>query len=76
VTISSRTDGGDLWDVEPCVTGADGTCSLTANGIGVKTPSMTFTVDDVAHATLTYEATDNVDPDGDSDGTSIVVALP
>jgi hypothetical protein len=38
--------------------------------------SVTFAVDGVAHSSLTYDATDNHDPDGDSDGTSITVSKP
>jgi hypothetical protein len=35
-----------------------------------------FTVNNVTHATLTYNAADNHDPDGDSNGTVIVVNKP
>jgi hypothetical protein len=38
--------------------------------------STTFTVDDVSHASLTYDSSANTDPDGDSDGTSITVSKP
>jgi hypothetical protein len=37
---------------------------------------VTFTVQDVAHATFAYQAADNADPDGDSDGTAISVNKP
>jgi hypothetical protein len=56
-------------------TGGDGTASYQTgwiNGSG----SFTFTVNDVTHATLTYNAADNDDPDGDSDGTSISISGP
>jgi len=57
------------------ITGSDGTASYQTgwfNGSG----SVTFTVNDVTHATLTYNAGDNHDPDGDSDGTSITISGP
>jgi hypothetical protein len=41
-----------------------------------KEASVTFTVSDVSHATHTYQLADNHDPDGDSDGTQIVVYKP
>ena len=33
-----------------------------------------FTIDTVSHATLTYTSGDNHDPDGDSDGTVMMLA--
>jgi hypothetical protein len=33
-------------------------------------------VDDVIHDSLTYQAIDNSDPDGDSDGTTITASNP
>jgi PKD repeat protein len=56
-----------------CTTDAAGTCSITKNNVKSNVSSVTFTVDTVSHATFTYQASDNHDPDGDSDGTSIVV---
>gem|GEM_PF-4282762 len=49
---------------------------MTSGNLGVKTASATFTVTGIAHTTLGYAASDNTDPDGDSDGTSITVAQP
>jgi hypothetical protein len=53
-------------------TGGDGTAAYQTGWIK-NSGSVTFTVDDVTHATLSYSAADNHDPDGDSDGTSITV---
>jgi hypothetical protein len=36
----------------------------------------TFTVNSITQPTLGYEPADNADPDGDSDGTVIVVLRP
>jgi hypothetical protein len=38
--------------------------------------SITFVVDSVTHETNAYDAALNADPDGDSDGTTILVAQP
>ncbi len=62
--------------------GANGSASCTTDGGGMcvisksvrdSNPSVTFTVTSVTHATLTYDASANHDPDGDSTGTVIVV---
>jgi hypothetical protein len=76
VTISSWSNDGYLWDIEPCLTDTSGLCSLSYGRIGNDAASLTFTVDDVAHATHTYQPVDNTDPDGDSDGTTITVSKP
>jgi len=59
-----------------CTTNASGQCTVSMPGIPRKTQSLTFTVVSVTHATRTYNATMNQDPDGDSTGTSIVVIRP
>lgn len=50
--------------------------SVRFSGIRKRNGSVTFTVNDVTHATLTYESAGNHDPDSDSDGTSITVSKP
>jgi hypothetical protein len=64
---------------DSCTTDASGWCGVTSPYVvkgGPSQGSMTWTVDDVTHATLTYAPGDNTDPDGDSDGTSITVNKP
>ena len=56
-----------------CTTGAAGTCTITKTSIRDSNPSITFTVNSVTHASLTYVSGDNHDPDGSSTGTVIVV---
>jgi hypothetical protein len=67
--------------------GATGSSSAVTNASGVATvqmsnlsrstrPSVRFSVAGIAHSALSYSAARNQDPDGDSDGTSIVVARP
>lgn len=63
-------DGSRTTD--ECETGADGTCTVSTSGLHKRDKSVTFTVDDVQHATA-YDPSANHDPDGDSDGTTIRV---
>jgi hypothetical protein len=70
-TWSAGADGSGS-----CATVANGECSVTRNNINRNRSSVTFTVSNVSHATNNYLSGDNHDPDGDSNGTSIVVAKP
>lgn len=56
-----------------CVTGSTGTCSINSGSVRTNIDSMTFTVINLAATGYTYDATANTDPDGDSDGTVIVI---
>ena len=66
------------WDYRntsaSCTTNSSGQCSVTLNFIRPSMSSVTFTVNNVTHSSLTYSAAANHDPDGDSNGTSITVA--
>jgi hypothetical protein len=59
-----------------CTTDSNGTCSVVTGNIKNSKSSVTFTVSHISHATLTYDAAYNSDPDSDSDGTSITVNRP
>jgi hypothetical protein len=59
-----------------CVTNASGQCSITKNNIKRNSSSATFAVTSLSHASLVYSPWLNHDPDGDSNGTTIVVAKP
>jgi hypothetical protein len=59
-----------------CKTGSNGQCSITSAALTRSTSSVTFTVQNVTHSTLKYDATKNTDPDGDSNGTSITIQRP
>jgi hypothetical protein len=61
--------------VVQCTTGATGRCTVSAR-YGKAKASATFKVTSIQFAGTTYDATANHDPDGDSNGTSIVVAKP
>jgi hypothetical protein len=65
---SAGTSGGGT-----CSTNSSGECSVTKNNVKSNIPSVTFTVDNLAHSTLNYKPSANHDPDPDSLGTTIVV---
>lgn len=58
-------------------TDANGQCTFTLGSLSKQnTPSVTLTITGATHATLSYSAAENHDPDGDSNGTSITVNKP
>jgi hypothetical protein len=59
-----------------CVTNASGQCVVTKNSLRGSIASVTFTVNNVTAAGHTYNASANHDPDGDSNGTAIIVSQP
>jgi hypothetical protein len=71
-TVDGTWSGGVTGGAS-CVTGASGQCSVSKTNIKGNVASVTFTVDDVTHTSNTYDSGANHDPDGDSDGTSIIV---
>lgn len=74
-TVTGNLSSGDTGTAV-CTTDSNGVCSVTSGQIRGKSKSVTFVVTNIAHATLTYDAAANNDPDGDSDGTTIVVLKP
>ncbi len=68
--------GSPVNSGDACFTGASGTCSVSASGIRKRDKSVVWTVTDVVHPTLAYDAGANTDPDGDSNGTTITVLKP
>jgi hypothetical protein len=75
-TVRGLWNGGDLNGGE-CVTDGNGQCSLASDIVNSKQYSeLTFAVVEVIQDNHTYQAVDNSDPDGDSDGTTIVVNRP
>ncbi|MGH2693244.1 MAG: S8 family serine peptidase [Actinomycetota bacterium] len=58
-----------------CTTGAAGTCSVAAS-VKKSTSSLSMGVLDLVHASLVEDQSLNHDPDGDSDGSTIVVSKP
>lgn len=72
-TVDGAWSGGASGPAS-CTTDGSGTCTVVASGILKRDGTATFTVNDVTHSTLTYDASANTDPDGDSDGTSITLS--
>lgn len=58
-----------------CTTGADGTCSITSSALKTSVSNVTFTVTNLSSG-FSYQSSNNHDPDGDSNGTVIVVSKP
>jgi len=60
-----------------CTTNATGSCRLNSPVMATATNSfVTFTINNITAAGFTYDAGQNHDPDGSSDGTTIVVLRP
>lgn len=65
---------GDASGTRSCITDGSGTCTVSTAELPKKTTQTAiFTVTGVAHASLTYEAADNHDPQGNSNDTIIQV---
>ncbi|MCB9133822.1 MAG: hypothetical protein H6636_00235 [Anaerolineales bacterium] len=75
VTVSGAWSNGASGSGS-CVTGVSGQCSVTKTGLRSTVNSITFTVTNATHSSLTYQSTANHDPDGDSNGTMIIVNKP
>ena len=58
-----------------CTTDAFGTCSITKKNISGNNATVTFTVTDSTHS-HTYDPSENHDPDGDSNGTAVLIFAP
>jgi serine protease AprX len=67
--------GGSANGSGSCVTGSDGTCSISKNNLKTNVSSVTFTVTGLS-ASLPYDSSSNHDLDGNSDGTIIVILKP
>jgi hypothetical protein len=59
-----------------CTTDGNGRCVVSFEGLSSGISSVTFTVQNITHATWTYNPNANIDPDGNSDGTVIVIYKP
>ena len=59
---------------DSCTTGGDGICSVEEGSL--RNRRWSLSVNDVTHGSLSYNAAANSDPDGDSDGTVIIINKP
>ncbi|MRR31553.1 hypothetical protein EG834_14780, partial [bacterium] len=64
-TVTGAWSGGYTATVT-CVTGTTGTCTVSTANLKKTVATVTFTVTNITHATLTYYPAANSDPDGDS----------
>jgi hypothetical protein len=73
--ISGTWRGGTSGN-DACITDINGNCSVTSPPVFNSNTTVTFTVDNVSHTTMSYDPSINHDPDGDSDGSNIKVDSP
>ena len=75
VTVSGNWSSGGGGS---CTTNTSGQCTIARKNLKSNVGSITFAVSDIADAasTYSYDATDNHDPEGDSDGSAITVSRP
>jgi hypothetical protein len=59
-----------------CTTDSSGQCTVTKNRIKSNESSVTYTINSLSASGYTYNAAANSDPDGDSNGTVIIVSAP
>ncbi len=72
----TATWSGDRNGSVTGTTASNGTVSFSTGSIMGQSGSVTLTIDNVTHSSLTYDAGSNHDPDGDSNGTTITVVKP
>jgi hypothetical protein len=70
--IVNGTWSGSASGSGACTTDGAGRCSVVSGPISQDTPAI-FAVTALKHASYTYQGAANHDPDGDSDGTTIMV---
>jgi hypothetical protein len=85
ITVHDATHGGiggamvsGRWNdnsAAGCTTDG-GTCTVIRSNIRKRDGSVTFSIDDIMAFDLSYAASENHDPDGDSNGTEITVLKP
>jgi hypothetical protein len=56
-----------------CTTGSDGRCEIVKSNLKNSVSAVTFSLDGLLGSGYTYDSDSNQDPDGDSDGTTIIV---
>jgi hypothetical protein len=59
-----------------CTTNGSGECTVSKNNIKTNSSNVTFTVGNLTLSSFSYAPGSNHDPDGDSNGTSIIVNKP
>jgi len=77
-TVTGAWSAGDsVGQITTCITDSNGRCNLTSGRLSLtNNPTVTFTVTAVTHPVMQYAPFLNHDPDGDSNGTTIVISRP
>lgn len=68
--------GGGVSGPTSLTTDANGRCAFVSGSISKAIPSATLSIMNMSHPALSYDASANHDPEGDSNGTTIVVNRP
>jgi len=71
--LVSGTWSGGVSGSGSCLTSSSGRCTISLSSLPTSVSSATFTITDISYSGLAYQPFANHDPDGDSDGTVIVV---
>jgi hypothetical protein len=74
--VVSGTWSGGASGTGTCTTGAGGACSIVSASVKKRDNTATFTVRGITASGLSYSASQNHEPDGDSTGTAITIAKP
>ena len=74
VTVNGSWSNGTTG-TGSCTTGANGTCSISRTSLKTSVSSVKFSISGLS-ASDPYQSSANHDPDGDSNGTTIVVSKP
>lgn len=74
-TVHGKWAGGFKGQAS-CVTAGNGVCSVSTGLMGKLAAKVKWQVTNVTHPNLIYDPTTNSDPDGDSNGTSIIILKP
>ena len=74
-TVSGTWSGG-YSGAGSCTTAAAGTCKVSTTTLNKSRTNATFTVSNVTASGFGYAASSNHDPDGDSNGTAVIVFKP
>jgi hypothetical protein len=74
--VVTGTWSGGFSGSASCTTNAAGTCSVSTASLNRQKASVTFAISSVNASGLTYTASSNHDPDGDSNGSSVTILKP
>ena len=75
VTVKGVWSNGASGSAQ-CITASDGTCTLTKSNLKRRVHSVKFTIQNLSKSGYSYTSSANHDPDGDSNGTTIIISRP